>query len=109
MSFGMDVDPNEILEGLKGASDFEVREQYCTCCERYVARLSRRFVQTALVGMACRVYQRAPACSSVAACLFPAAADCMFRVDSVRGATPYDTWKLTPRLFFASRGRRARR
>jgi hypothetical protein len=22
--FGMDVDPNEILEGLKGASDFEV-------------------------------------------------------------------------------------
>ena len=24
--FGMDVDPNEILEGLKGASDFEGKE-----------------------------------------------------------------------------------
>jgi hypothetical protein len=26
--FGMDVDPNEILEGLKGASDFEVRKPW---------------------------------------------------------------------------------
>ena len=68
MNFGMDVDPNEILEGLKGASDFEVR---CLCALRTCR--SRRFVQTALVGMAYRMWQRAPAWSSAAASLVPGA------------------------------------
>jgi hypothetical protein len=30
--FGMDVDPNEILEGLKGASDFEVLYPAVSAC-----------------------------------------------------------------------------
>lgn len=40
--FGMDVDPNEILEGLKGASDFEVlypADSACACSGSFACYL----------------------------------------------------------------------